>query len=43
MSYLEILNKLKETLESDHIPEKDKKKINDALQKLFELLWKYSD
>lgn len=42
-SYLEILNELKETLDSDVIPTKDKEKIDDTLQKLFELLCKYSD
>ena len=43
MTYVEILNKLKETLESDHIPENDKKEIDATWSKLFELLWKYSD
>lgn len=42
-SYLEILNELKETLETDCIPENDKKIIDDTLEKLFDLLWNYSD
>lgn len=42
-SYLEILNELKETLDTDIIPKADKDKIDDTLQQLFDLLWKYSD
>ena len=42
-SYLEILNELKETLETDVIPKEDKNKINNTLQQLFYLLWKYSN
>ena len=42
-SYLEILNELKETLETDCIPANDKKIIDDTLEKLFDLLWNYSD
>ena len=42
-SYLDILNELKKTVESDIIPKEDKEKIDDTLQQLFELLWKYSD
>ena len=41
-SYLEILNELKETLDTDIIPKEDKDKIDDALQQLHDLLWKYS-
>jgi hypothetical protein len=41
-SYLDILTELRETLDSDNIPEKDKKKIDNLLQKLFEVLYKYS-
>ena len=41
-SYLEILNELKETLETDVIPKDDKQEIDEVLQRLFELLWKYS-
>lgn len=42
-SYLEILNELKETLKTDVIPKDDEQKIDEILQQLFELLWKYSD
>ena len=42
-SYLEILNELKETLENDTIPKEGKEEINSVLQRLFKLLWKYSD
>ena len=42
-SYLEIMNELKETLETDNIPKEDKSKIDDVFQQLFELLWKYCD
>lgn len=42
-SYLEILNELKETLDSDIIPKKEKERINRLLEQLLELLWKYSD
>ena len=42
-SYLEILNELKETIESDTISKEDKEEINDVIQQLFALLWKYSD
>ena len=42
-SYLEIINELKETLKTDNIPSEDKRKINEAIQKLCELLWEYSD
>ena len=41
-SYLEVLNELKEMLETDIISEEDKAKIEDITQQLFELLWKYS-
>lgn len=42
-SYLEILNELKETVDTDCIPEDDKKEIDNTLNKLFDLLWNYSD
>lgn len=42
-SYLEILNELADTVESDAIPKEDKAKIQKQLQVLFNLLWKYSD
>ena len=42
-SYLEILNEIKETIDTDIIPSEDKEKINKAVENLFNLLWKYSD
>ena len=42
-SYLDILNELKETIDTDSIPKQDKQKIDNALQRLFDLLWVYSD
>ena len=42
-SYLEILNELKETLETDNIPKKDKSIIDDKIQELFDMLWEYSN
>lgn len=42
-SYLEILDELKQTVDTDAIPKNDKQKIDKAIQQLFELLWKYSD
>lgn len=44
MSYLELLNQLKETIESDKsLPESVKKVANELLDKLFNTLWSYSD
>lgn len=43
MSYLDILNKLYDDIESDNIPEKDKKRILDMVARLMTKLWKYSD
>ena len=42
-SYLEILDKLADAVESDAIPNEDKFKIQKQLQVLFDLLWKYSN
>lgn len=42
-SYLELLNELREAVSTDAIPEKDKEKIEAAIQGLFDLLWPYSD
>jgi hypothetical protein len=43
-SYLDILNELAVQINSDTcIPKEDKKEINKATNKLFELLWKYSN
>ena len=43
MSYVELLNKLYETVESDNIPEKDKEQILNMIDRLQAKLWKYSD
>lgn len=43
MSYVELLNKLYEDVESDAIPEKDKMQILDMIARLQAKLWKYSD
>ena len=42
-SYVDILNELADTVESDAIPNEDKAEIQKQLQVLFNLLWKYSD
>ena len=42
-SYLEIINELMETVATDKIPEVDKEKINDLIQQLADMIWKYSD
>ena len=42
-SYLEILNELMETIETDSIPTADKKKIINLIYQLRDWLWKYSD
>lgn len=42
-SYLEIIEELSQTVESDIIPDGDKAKIKALITKLFNLLWKYSD
>ena len=42
-SYLEILNELMETVDTDAIPEADKQTIKKQIRVLFDLLWKYSD
>lgn len=43
-SYLEVLNELRETMESDVcMPESDKAKADKLLRQVFDLLWKYSD
>ncbi len=42
-SYVDILNELTDTVESDAIPKEDKFEIQKQLQVLFNLLWKYSD
>lgn len=41
-SYLEILNELMETIESDSIPEDEKETIKAQIRVVFDLLWKYS-
>ena len=41
-SYLEILDELYLTLETDNIPEKDKSKIMGMVRELHEILWQYS-
>lgn len=42
-SYLEIINELMETVATGNIPEVDKEKINDLIQQLADMIWKYSD
>ena len=42
-SYMEILTELKETIESDAIPDKEKIMMLDNIDRLFILLWPYSD
>lgn len=41
-SYLDILNELQETVNTDVIIEQDRIKINETIKQLLELLWKYS-
>lgn len=42
-SYLEIIKELSKTINSDvSIPAKDRAKINGYVNKLLDLLWKYS-
>ena len=41
-SYMDMLNKLKDAISTDSIPENDKKKIDNCLFMLKEVLWKYS-
>ena len=41
-SYLEILNELQEAIDTDSIIPQDKKKIDNLLKQLFDLLWEYS-
>ena len=44
MSYIELLNKLADTLDSDTaMPAEDKAEAQKQLQALFNILWKYSD
>ncbi len=42
-SYLEILNELMETVETDIIPENEKEVIKEQIRVLLDLLWKYSN
>lgn len=42
-SYLEIIKELTNTVRSDNIPNADRAKINNLIQQLMDLLWKYSD
>jgi hypothetical protein len=42
-SYLEILNELMETVESDIIPKNEKETIKEQIRALLDTLWKYSD
>ena len=42
LSYIDMLSLLNEKIESDVIPDEDKKKIQRVVQQLQELLWKYS-
>ena len=41
-SYLEILNELYKTVDSDIIPAEEKEKIKQNIQELLDMLWKYS-
>jgi hypothetical protein len=42
-SYLDILNELMETIETDIIPEDEKEIIKEQIRVLLDLLWKYSN
>ena len=42
-SYLDLLNKLYEDIQSDAIPEPDKTEILETLASLQDLLWPYSN
>lgn len=42
-SYLDILNELMETIETDIIPENEKEIIKEQIRVLLDLLWKYSN
>ena len=42
-SYLDILNELQESVNTDIFPKKDKIQIDESIQKLFKLLYKYSN
>lgn len=42
-SYLEILNELMETVETNIIPENEKEIIKEQIRALLNLLWKYSN
>ena len=42
MSYIELLQKLKEDIESDYIPDEEKEIILTLISSLEEQLWKYS-
>lgn len=42
-SYLEILNELMESVETDSIPKTEKEHIKEKMRELLDLLWKYSD
>ena len=41
-SYLEILNELYKTVDSDIIPAEEKAEIKNQIQELLDMLWKYS-
>ena len=41
-SYLEILNELYKTVDSDIIPAEEKAEIKKKIQELLGMLWKYS-
>ena len=41
--YLEIIKELTNTVRSDNIQNADRAKINNLIQQLMDLLWKYSD
>lgn len=42
LSYVDLLEQLRERIENDSIPKEDKNKIMIALDVLCEKLWKYS-
>lgn len=42
MSYIDLLQKLKKDVESDHIPSKEKANILNLISELEFKLWKYS-
>ena len=42
LSYVDLLTKLKQDVESDVIPSEEKQTIMELIEDLFDKLWKYS-